>query len=357
MADADVPAVARLFLKVFRNVDKEASPDLEEYLRALTLGSPCYSAPAGTHVYQQQDGRIRSALLTVPMQFVACGDVVPGRLLGVFMTDANKEAAGAAQLILALRPKRADFSFCDSASPTSANHLLAIGGKPIPVQNLEWSRSFRPLGALAGRFSLRFLRRNDPGFATLVRPIDALLSRMRGGDAAVQADGTNVVEMSVPAFLAHAPRLIAHHAVRPLWSEEELGWLVALAARNTKLGAFTIRSIEDRAGAVIGAFVYYAAPGRTAHVLNILALQGQEITVLDAMFRHLESTGHVEARGRAQPALMAGLALQRWLVFRHRAFAVAVTRIAEVSDAVARGDIYLGGLAGEDWSRLMCDFG
>ena len=180
---------------------------------------------------------------------------------------------------------------------------------------------------------------------------------MRGGDAAVQADGTNVVEMSVPAFLAHAPRLIAHHAVRPLWSEEELGWLVALAARNTKLGAFTIRSIEDRAGAVIGAFVYYAAPGRTAHVLNILALQGQEITVLDAMFRHLESTGHVEARGRAQPALMAGLALQRWLVFRHRAFAVAVTRIAEVSDAVARGDIYLGGLAGEDWSRLMCDFG
>lgn len=357
MADADVPAVARLFLKVFRNVDKEASPDLEEYLRALTLGSPCYSAPAGTHVYQQQDGRIRSALLTVPMQFVACGDVVPGRLLGVFMTDANKEAAGAAQLILALRPKRADFSFCDSASPTSANHLLAIGGKPIPVQNLEWSRSFRPLGALAGRFSLRFLRRNDPGFATLVRPIDALLSRMRGGDAAVQADGTNVVEMSVRAFLAHAPRLIAHHAVRPLWSEEELGWLVALAARNTKLGAFTIRSIEDRAGAVIGAFVYYAAPGRTAHVLNILALQGQEITVLDAMFRHLESTGHVEARGRAQPALMAGLALQRWLVFRHRAFAVAVTRIAEVSDAVARGDIYLGGLAGEDWSRLMCDFG
>ncbi|WP_298278994.1 GNAT family N-acetyltransferase [uncultured Bradyrhizobium sp.] len=357
MADADVPAVARLFLKVFRNVDKEASPDLEEYLRALTLGSPCYSAPAGTHVYQQQDGRIRSALLTVPMQFVACGDVVPGRLLGVFMTDANKEAAGAAQLILALRPKRADFSFCDSASPTSANHLLAIGGKSIPVQNLEWSRSFRPLGALAGRFSLRFLRRNDPGFATLVRPIDALLSRMRGGDAAVQADGTNVVEMSVPAFLAHAPRLIAHHAVRPLWSEEELGWLVALAARNTKLGAFTIRSIEDRAGAVIGAFVYYAAPGRTAHVLNILALQGQEITVLDAMFRHLESTGHVEARGRAQPALMAGLALQRWLVFRHRAFAVAVTRIAEVSDAVARGDIYLGGLAGEDWSRLMCDFG
>ncbi|MDH2380863.1 GNAT family N-acetyltransferase [Bradyrhizobium sp. CER78] len=356
MTAADVPAVARLFLKIFRGADKPADSDLHDYLQALTLGSPSYNATTGTQVYQQQDGRIRSALLAVPMHFIACGNVVPGRLLGVFMTDANKEAAGAAQLILALRPKRADFSFCDSASPTSANHMSAIGGKPIPVQNLEWSRCFRPLGTLAGRFSLRFLRRNDPGLAMLVRPVDALLSRLRVGDDAQQPAGANVTDMSVSAFLAHAPRLIAHYAVRPLWSEDELGWLVVLAAQNTRLGAFTIRSVEDRAGGLIGAFVYYAAPGRTAHVLNILSLPGREIAVLGAMFRHLESTGHVEARGRAQPALMPGLALQRWLVFRHRAFAMALTRIPEVSDAVARGDIYIGGLAGEDWSRLMCDF-
>ncbi len=30
--------------------------------------------------------------------------------------------------------------------------------------------------------------------------------------------------------------------------------------------------------------------------------------------------------------------------------------IRDRSDAVARGDIYLGGLAGEDWSRLLGDF-
>ena len=150
--------------------------------------------------------------------------------------------------------------------------------------------------------------------------------------------------------------LVAHFAVRPLWSEDELSWLVSLAAQNTKLGAFTIRAVEDRTGAIIGCFVYYAAPGRTAHVLNILSLPGQETAVLDAMFRDLDRAGHVEARGRAQPALMAGLALQRWLVFRHKAFVMVLTRLPEVSDAVARGDVYVGGLAGEDWSRLMSDF-
>ena len=353
---ADVPAVARLFLKIFRGVDKLASPDLEEYLRALVLESPSYSEAMGTRLYEQQDGRIRSALLTVPMRFVACGNVVPGRLLGVFMTDANKEAVGAAELILALRPRGANFGFCDSASPTSCNHLLAIGGKPIPLQSLEWLRSFRPMSALVGRLAERVLRRRDPGFAALMRPVDVLLRRLVNGTDVQEPAGLSVTEMSVEAFLKHAPLLIAHYAVRPLWSEDELAWLVSLAARNTQLGAFTIQAVEDRAGAVIGCFVYYAAPGRIAQVLNILSLPGREIAVLDAMFRHLDHTGHVEARGRAQLALMRGLALQRWLVFRHMAFAVAVTRSQDVSDAVARGDVYIGGLAGEDWSRLMHDF-
>uniref|UniRef100_A0A9E8CSG5 GNAT family N-acetyltransferase n=1 Tax=Bosea sp. NBC_00436 TaxID=2969620 RepID=A0A9E8CSG5_9HYPH len=353
---SDVPAVARLFLKVFRQADKPAGADLQHYLRTMLLASPSYGESVGTQVYEQQDGRIRSALLAVPMRFVACGNIVPGRLLGVFMTDADREAVGAAQLILALRPRRADFAFCDSASPTSCNHLLAIGGKPIALQNLEWARSFRPFGALAGRFDARFLRGKVPGLPVLARPLDGLLRRLLPQRDSPDRGALRVADIPVPTFLVHAPRLIAHYAVRPLWTEEELFWLVSLAAQNTRLGAFTIRSVLDRGNAIIGCFVYYAAPGRTAHVLNVLSLPGRESAVLDAMFRHLDETGHVEARGRAQAALMTGLSLQRWLVFRHRAFTVALTRIPEINEALARGDVYLGGLAGEDWSRLLCDF-
>lgn len=355
MRSADMPAVARLFLKIFRAADKPASPDLRNYLATLALASPSYHETMGTQVYEQQDGRIRSALLAVPMRFVACGTILPGRLLGVFMTDADKEAAGAAQLILALRPRRTDFAFCDSASPTSRNHLLAIGGKPIPVQNLEWVRSFRLFGAVAGRFSERFLHGRRLGLPLLARPFDALLRRLLPGQG-TEPVTASVSQMSLPSFLEHAPRLIAHYAVRPLWEREELSWLVSLAVQNTRLGTFAIRSVIDRTGAVIGSFVYYAARGRTAHVLNVLSLPGQEPVVLDAMFRHLDDTGHVEARGRAQLALMAGLSLQRWLVFRHRAFAMVLTRVPEINDAVARGDVYVGGLAGEDWSRLLTDF-
>lgn len=355
MTGMDVPAVARLFLKIFRGVDKPAGEELQHYLCSLALASPAYDETMGTQVYAQQDGRVRSALLAVPMRFVACGSVLPGRLLGVFMTDADKEAVGAAQLILALRPRRADFAFCDSASPTSRDHLLAIGGKPIPVQNLEWIRRFRPFGGLAARFAERFLRGRGFGLLVLSRPLDSLLRGFRPEPAAEPGAAT-VTEISIADFLVQAPRLIAHYAVRPLWDEAELSWLVSLAAQNRRLGTFTIRAVADRFGAIIGCFVYYAAPGRVAHVLNVLSLPGREPAVLGAMFRHLDETGHVEARGRAQLPLMAGLSLQRWLVFRHRAFALVLTRVPEIRDAVARGDVYLGGLAGEDWSRLLTDF-
>jgi hypothetical protein len=356
MRPSDVAAVARLFLKIFRGADRPADAELEDYLASLVLASPSHDDTMGTQVYEQQDGRIRSVLLAVPMRFVAGGVVLPGRLLGAFMTDADKEAAGAAQLILALRPRRADFAFCDSASPTSRSHLLAIGGKPIPAQNLEWARSFRPIEALAGRCAERFLGGKGFGLSILARPLDSLLRRLRPEPDVAEPGAASVTEMPVSSFLEHAPRLIAHYAVRPLWDEGELSWLVSLAARNTRLGTFTIRAVADRAGAIIGCFVYYAAPGRIAHVLNVLSLPGREPAILDAMFRHLGESGHVEARGRAQPALMAGLSLQRWLVFRHRAFALVLTRVPEINDAVARGDVYVGGLAGEDWSRLLTDF-
>jgi hypothetical protein len=357
MTAADVPAVARLFRKVYRGSDGPADLDLENYLHALILGAPSYSEVTGAHIYEQQDGRVRSALLAVPMSFVACGTVVPGRMVCTLMTDANKEAVGAAQLVLGLRPKRADFQFSDTASPTTYNHWRAIGAKPIPLQNLEWSRSFRPLSALAGRLGEWLFPGRGLRLAAFARPVDALLLRVFKGKSATEFDGAKVTEISVADFLEHAPRFIARYAVRPLWSKEELGWLVSLAARNTTLGTFTIRAVEDRDGTLIGSFVYYAAPGRTAIVLNVLSVPDRETAVLGTMFRHLESTGHVEARGRAQRALMAGLALERWLVFRHKAFAMALTRLPEANDAVARGDVYVGGLAaGEDWSRLMSDF-
>jgi hypothetical protein len=354
MTGADVPAVARLFLKIFRGVDRPADQELQHYLCTLALTSPSHDERLGTQVYEQQDGRIRSALLAVPMQFVACGNVLPGRLLGVFMADAEppgrRSSSSPCGRSVPISPSatapRRRAATISSRSAASRSRYRTWNGRAasVPWRPLSGASPSASWAAGASAFpSSRVLSTACCGVGRLMRAPRSLVaprsSRCPFAISSCRRRGSS-----------------PHYAVRPLWSEEELSWLVALAAQNTRLGAFTIRAVVDRTGAVIGSIVYYAAPGRTAHILNVLSLPGQEQAVLGAMFRHLDETGHVEARGRAQFALMAGLSSQRWLVFRHRAFAVALTRVPEINDAVARGDVYVGGLAGEDWSRLLGDF-
>ncbi len=123
MTAADVPAVARLFMKIYRSSDRPADIDLQDYLKAIILEAPSYSEATGAFIYEQQDGRIPSAMLAVPMSFVACGTVVPGRLVCTLMTD--KEAAGAAQLVLTLAAEACRHSI---QRHRFADHLQSSGG-------------------------------------------------------------------------------------------------------------------------------------------------------------------------------------------------------------------------------------
>ncbi|MCJ2041938.1 GNAT family N-acetyltransferase [Methylobacterium sp. J-059] len=356
MEIADVAAVGRLFLRHFRGIEAEPGPDLLAYLRTLAFGAPGQTRETGSCVYERCDGRITSALPSVHVAFRVGERDVAGRLFSAFMTDRSKDAAGAAKISLAMRARHQDLAFNDSSSPTSLKHFQAVGGTIVPIQNLEWIRTFRPAEAALGRVVRRTLRRWEPPLGPLAWPLDAAIRAVRGRSARPCRPDVRVEPMTVDDFLDHAPGLIAHHAVRPRWSRPELAWFVAMAEQNRRRGPLAIRRVVNRCGAVVGCFVYHGAAGRPARVLNVLARPAQEAAILHAMLRHLDEAGCTEAIGHAQPALMHGLAHQRGVGFRHRAFVCVLTRHADIAAAAKRGDIYIGGLAGEDWSRLMSDF-
>ncbi len=350
----DIPATARLFLKIFRQSGREVTPALQDYLRELAFGSPIYEEKLGSYVHAYDDGQIASIMIAVPMRFVFQDQVLPARMLCAFMTDGEAEGAGAAGLMLRLRARQQDFAFTDSASPTSRNHVIAVGGHILPLHSLEWTRLLAPVGALATAIERRLKRRI--GLTQLARPLDAVVRALLPQIAPAPVETLRVSGMTRDAFIEAAPRLIAHYAVRPLWSREELIWLLDIAAQNTSQGPLTIRSVQDAAEGLVGAFLYYGGRGEPAQILNILALKGKDSEVVAAMMQDLDRSGCTVVVGRAQPSLMSGLALQRMVSFRHKAFTCFLSRHPDVVLAVQRGDVYLGGLAGESWSRLMTDF-
>ena len=356
MLASDIPVVGRLFLKIFRERDGEAGAELVAYLSALAFESPIYDPASGSLVFVEPDGAITSAMVVVPIGLVACDKVVTGRLACAFMTDNAQSGGGAGAISLTLRAKNQDFAYADTASPTSLKHWRALGGQLVTLQSLSWTRTFRPAAGFVDRVLRRFVKGRGLALAAMAAPVDRLIkARLRTVTPPLRA-GLHVEAMTDESFLDQAPTFVARYAIRPQWSRAELTWLLAMARRNETLGRLAIEAVKDETGRTIGCCVYYDAGARTAHVLNLLAARGRETDVLVAMFEAFDQRGYHQADGRAQPALMEGLALQAMVTFRHEAFVCICTRHADVVDAIRRGDIYVGGLAGEGWSRLMTDF-
>lgn len=355
MSRGDIPAVARLFSKVFRHREGKVAPDLEAYLETVFFGSPHYRPEHGSIVHDLGNG-VSSAILALPMEFSVHGRPVIAKLLCAFMADGKDSAVGAAQLARQMRAARQDMCFSDNSSPVSADHWVAGGGIVLPVQSLEWHRVFRPLSAAAIAAGRRVPLLRSSCVVGPVRWLDHAFRRQRGSIVPVGMAGCRTVLASPEEFLHCAGPMMERFPIRPAWGVQEFNWLYQIAAMNRNLGELSCRIVVDESGRSIGAFLFFGKKGGMATVLNIVCLADREFDVVGQMFASLDDEGYASASGISQPFLMNAISRQRWLSFKHRGYFCMVTRHAEIKDAALRNDIYVGGLASESWSRLLTDF-
>jgi hypothetical protein len=356
MRPEDLTSVAGLFNRVFRNRRADPSPDQLDYLHRLFFESPIYDPRHGSIVHLNANGVIDSALLALPMTFTTGGKEITARLLCAFMADGRAGLAGAARLAHAIRVSQPDFCFSDNASPASADHWTTGGGMMLPVQSLEWRRAFRPIGFCLERAAARIAWLRRIASSLPVRLADRLVRSRLPAFTTQPVAGWRSRNATSSDFRRHAGEMTARFWLRPAWNPEEVRWLMDGARLNRTLGELQCRVISDAAGKDIGCMLYFRNPGRTAEVLDVLASAGRETEVVAHMLHELDREGHVAARGMSQPFLMSALMRSRRMRFKHRGYFCMVSRHDDIRRAAATGDIYVGGLASESWSRLLSDF-
>ncbi len=352
----DIPQVGRLFYKIFRKKAVNSPDTFNDYFEKLFFGSPIYDPQYGSFVHETASGTISSAVSAIPMQYMVEGEIITARLLCAFMTDPDVSCLGAAELALTMRPRHQDLCFTDSASPVSANHFRAVSGAILPLHGLEWCRVFQPAAYLAQSAAKRSSLARYGARLPLARPLDYLTRRVM---PALHIEGDPVMhdeEMSQDLFVTSVQDFLPDYKVRPVWSKPELNWILEVARLNTGDGSLHIRSVWDYNAELTGCFVYFGRAGSIAQVLNIFARKGKEHAVINQMMYHLDQSGFVAAQGRVQPAQLDVLSRHRAMFYRHRAHVCVSTRHKSVTDAIQRNDIFIGGLAGESWSRLVTDF-
>lgn len=357
---ADIPAVASMFQQLLRKKPGAPPASLADYMRRFYLDAPGCGEGINPLVHVNDAGHVSGfiGVHVLPMTFN--GQKLRAGVCGSLMSiDKEKDPLAGARLLKAFLDGPQDLSFSETASDVSTQLWTRLRGVVLPQYSLDWVRIIRPAGFALGFAADRI------GLAEAFRPLamaadNLWRGRMRPGErnwTALPPDGTGqragkTSEISGTEFIDLLEPLSRQFALRPDWEECQLDWLLADAVQKPDLGDLVFAAVSAPTGARIGAFAYYARTGRIGRVLQILALPGQAGSVIDCLIDDAAARGLTGLRGRVQPALLEAMLLRR-CAFVPVASTVVHSRNAELMKAMTDNQVFLNGLAGEQWSRLI----
>jgi hypothetical protein len=350
----DVPAVAALFQKIFRDADQEAPASLEAYLSEAYLGHPWYDPEVATRVHVNDDSRVTGFVGVFPGRFEYGGRSVRAAIAGTLMVEhPEREPLAGAKLLRSVIKGPQDITLSETTNLISQALWERLGGSVVPLLSLDWFRVFRPSGAV-----LSVLSERHPiaaALAPVARLADAIGSAWTKRHLAVPDVTKRMSVDGSPTDIAFADAVLelSHEiAFRPAWSSDDIAWLLAHAARKELYGAMHRAIVRDGKGALAGCYIYHGKPGGTGRALQVLASKGAAAHVVDCLFRDAELRGLAALRGRSTPQLIDAL-LTRNTIFLHRASMAIHPASGELANAIMSGDALITGLAGESWTRVV----
>ncbi len=351
----DIPAVAGLFQRTFRDPKAAAPPSLHSYLRDLFLEHPWYDPALASKVYVAADGTVGGFIGILPLRLTFRGASIRAAVAGSLMVDKPQEnPLAGARLLRAYLGGPQDLSLSDSANAVSLGMWERLGGAAAAAESMEWVRAFRPAATVLA------LAADAAPSLRLARPLafaaDLVARRithdfLRFEPAAPQAHDR---ETNDDELIRLVPEFAGAYALRPAWDAATLRWIFAHMARKERHGPMIARVVLGKDERPLGCYVYYGRRGGVAWVLQILARPDAIDQVLDNLFAHAFAQSCVALRGRTQARLLDALQRRNCFFFRHNATVVHSTN-AELMAAIRAGDALITGLSGDAWTRLVGD--
>jgi hypothetical protein len=350
----DIPAIARMFQRAFRDPSTAPPPSLESYLRELFLEHPWRDPETTSRVFVDTGGRVRGFIGVLPMRMSFHGQKLRAALASSLVVDnpAENPMAGA-RLLRAYLTGPQELCVSETSNPTAQGMWERIGGRSIAEYSMEWLRPLRPVG-----LGVALIEEWLPT-AKVLRSTAALADRALtrfapslSWPAPVPPAIYTSADVDDEALLENIPRFAAHYALHPDWDRASLAFFLRHAAHKGRHGELYRRMVYGRDGTAIGCYLYYGRPRQIGFVLQILALPEAVDAVVASLFNHAEQVGCVGVRGRTNPHLLDAL-LRHRCVFFQRSSTTVYTGNADLLSAIRSGDAFIIGLAGESWTRLI----
>jgi hypothetical protein len=361
LAAEDLERVAALFLTKFRRRRRHlldrAIAETAEYMREIYLDPAGQSGASNALVQINRQGRLGGFLGVLKARYELNGAALNAAIIGPLMADPGTDDGSAGpQLLRAVHQGEFDLHLTDSANRTSLAFARPMKYQLLPVHCLGWTCIFRPAAMAAAA-----LHRKWPGLPRLAldpcaRALDALVKRRF--EPPVQLSSSHRVHrepIDAAQFAERLPTLLSDYSLRPNWKDGELPRLLALAAEKRADGPLHFGGVYDETGKMLGCYAFYGQAGAIASLLQIQASGSHWGATLDGLIAAAWDMGCVGITGQTQSRFMPQLFGYKNVFFRYAGGTMVRSRIAEVTEAVRSGDIFIGGLIGDRWTRLSSD--
>jgi len=320
----------------------------------LFLTGPWFDSELPSLVYEDSDGKIRGFAGRLSRSMVMDGKRIRVACSTQLIADPDNPIIGVGrELAYSLASGPQDLSVgsdCNLAAFEVLRRVKAEGMRGLALLfSMRWTRLLRPATyALAAieqrrRSLLRTAGRLPCKFIDLVATSVPQSPFYRSPTVATDTSGE---ELDTSTLITHCEGFLRDRRLWPEYKPESLAWLFERLAAKTHRGMLRKVLVRKR-GVILGWYIYYAKPGSTGEVLQIVGSKRSLSEVLDHLFDDAYRLGMNAVQGRVDPPLLYEYMAKRCLLQRGD-FLVVHSRNSELANAVLRGDAFLSSLEGED---------
>jgi hypothetical protein len=351
----DLPAIASLIELAFRSGSAEPARGLTDYLHRILVDHPWVDRDIPSLVSVDEHGRIVGCLCSHVRRFLLDGRAIRVAVSGqlVVSPEARGRATGAFLMKRYFEGPQ-DVTFTDTASKLVKRLWEGMGGDEHHLGRIGWVRTFAPTS-----FAAAHLLRDRPLLARVARPvslvIDGLATLVAGRNLATHPPGLRSEPLTPAALVEAFPRLAGRARIRPDYDQLFLEWLFRTLGAAPSRGLPTGFLLRDRAGDLVGSYLYFLKPGGISQVVLVIANDGTAPHVLDHLFHHARTHGSAALQGRVESSLLEALS-ERHCVFHPAGYRVLVhARERTFIDALRSGDAIFTRLDGDWWMGLNAE--
>lgn len=348
LTDPDLPAVARLRIRVFEKSRWDSAAALESYFRRVFFESPWVDQTLPSYVLED-GGAVVGFVGVIPRTFVLEGQPLRGAVMTQLMAAPEVRGGAGRRLVRQVLEGAQDFTLTDVPNEACTAIWQQLGGHTASVYGFRWSRPVRPARHAAAGLGMAPIARAG---RLLARPVLGAIDRVVAASrdprrGTPRPDGAG--EELDPSAAADAfPSMVGNHVLHARYDARTLAWVLDHLAEYHPRGVDRA-AVVDRSGRLEGWYVTTRNPGGPAELIHLVAGDQAYRRVLEHALRGAYRSGAVTLQGRYDPRysrLLASLGAR----FRLDGPPVLVhSKQPGLVEAVLAGRGVLTGLEGEWW--------